>query len=291
MKDKLKVLSLFDGISCGRVALERAGIETDTYYASEIDESAMKISNKNYPDIIQVGDVSKISYANGILHTEKGDFNVGKIDIIMGGSPCQDMSSVNDEGKGLDGEKSGLFFQYARIVKEVNPTYYLLENVVPKKKVDKDKITEVMGVDPIFINSSDFSAQNRPRLYWSNIDIKEPEVKSDLRAIDIIDDKEDFSSEYPNWLKLKWGNKTRFDSLFDCYGKASCLTASMWKGQKASYTKNNQGKAHKFTPLECERLQTLPENYTDCVANTNRYKAVGNGWTVDVITYIFSFIK
>ena len=287
----MKVLSLFDGISCGMVALERAGIPVEKYYASEIDENAIKISRSNYPDIIQVGDVTKISYKNGILYTEYGDYEVGEIDIVMGGSPCQDMSSVNDEGKGLEGEKSGLFFQFKRIIDEINPKYFLLENVVPRKQCDKDKITETLGVEPVCINSGDVSAQNRPRRYWAKFNINKPSETNNTTVMDIIEDKDDFKSEYPNWLNLKWGNKTRFDSLFDCNGKASCLTASMWKGQKASYTKNNKGQVHKFTPLECERLQTLPENYTVCVSNTNRYKAIGNGWTVDVIAYILSYLK
>lgn len=276
---KLRVLSLFDGISCGRVALERAGFEIETYYASEIDEYAIKVAMSNYPDIIQIGDVTKV---NGI--------NYKNIDLLIGGSPCQDLSSCHI-GEGLDGQKSGLFFEYLRILHEVKPKYFLLENVVPRKKEDQDKMTELIGVEPIFINSSEFSAQNRPRLYWTNIPFLKEYPNSNEIVLDILEDKESFTYERPNWLNNKWGTKTRFDQLFDCYGKASCLTATMWKGQKASYTKDNNGRVHKFTPIECERLQALPDNYTSCLCNTKRYQCIGNGWTVDVIAHIFKGLK
>jgi len=271
----MNVLSLFDGISCGRIALERAGIKVDTYYASEIDVDAIKVSTNNYSDIIQIGDVTKV---NGSDYKD--------IDLLMGGSPCQDLSSCR-VGNGLEGVKSGLFFEYLRILKECKPKYFLLENVVPRKKEDENIISELLGVKPIYINSSDFSAQNRPRLYWTNIPIELNYNKNPNTVLDIMEDKNSFTSKMPNWLNNRWGAKTRYEQLFDCYGKASCLTATMWKGQKASYTKNKDGLVHKFTPTECERLQTLPDNYTSCLCNTKRYQCIGNGWTVDVITHIF----
>lgn len=271
----IRVLSLFDGISCGRIALERAGIEVDEYVSFEIDPYAIKVSQKNYPDIKQCGDVTTADF------TKYNGF-----DLVIGGSPCQDMSSAR-KGEGLEGEKSGLFFEFVRAIKEVNPKYFLLENVVPKQKKDEDTITEYMGVKPQYINSSDFSAQNRPRLYWTNIPIDMNYEKNQLNVIDILKDKNDFHDNYPKWLLNKWGKKTRLDQLFDCYGKASCLTAAMYKGQKASFTKNKDNLIHKFTPEECEILQTLPEGYTNCVSDTQRYKSIGNGWTVDVIAHIF----
>ena len=275
----LKVLSLFDGISCGMVALERAGIEVEKYFSSEIDEDAIKVSKLNYPEINQIGDVKNV----------KGKNYVG-IDLLIGGSPCQDLSSCKN-GNGLKGIKSSLFYEYLRILKECKPKYFLLENVVPRKKEDENIITELLCVNPVYINSSDFSAQNRPRLYWTNIPINMNYIKNKHAVIDILENKNNFTNKIPNWLNNKWGTKTRYDQLFDCYGKASCLTATMWKGQKPSYTKNKDGLLHKFTPLECERLQTLPENYTSCLCNTKRYQGIGNGWTVDVIAHIFKGLK
>lgn len=279
---KVRVLSLFDGISCGMIALERAGFEVEAYYASEIDENAIKISTANYPDIIQLGDVTKI--------TKSTIDNMGEIDILIGGSPCQDLSSCRN-GEGLSGTKSGLFYEYLRIKELVQPKYFLLENVIPRKRENAFIMSEKIGVQPVEINSADFSAQNRPRLYWTNIPFKMKKEKCKDIVLDILEDKNDFHSEHPKWLDNKWGDKTRLEQLFDCYGKASCLTAAMSKGHKATYTKNSKNEIHKFTPLECERLQTLPENYTACVANTHRYTAIGNGWTVDVIAHILSYAR
>lgn len=274
----IKVLSLFDGISCGMVALERAGIKVERYVAFEIDEYAIKVSEKNYPSIERRGDVTKADF------TEFKGF-----DLVIGGSPCQDMSSLRhlkDRKEGLNGKKSSLFVEYARAIEEVEPRFFLLENIIPTKEEDKNTITEYMGVKPVFINSADFSAQNRPRLYWTNIEIAEYQKSCEV-VTDILEEAAVFTKNYPNWLMTKWGDKTRLQILHSCHGKASCLTASMYKGQKPSYTKNEKEEIHKFTPMECERLQTLPDNYTDCVSNTQRYKTIGNGWTVDVIAHIF----
>lgn len=279
MSRGLKVVSLFDGITCGMVALERAGIPVERYVAYEIDKYAIQVSKANYPQIEHMGDVTAADFTQ-----YKG------FDLLIGGSPCQDLSSCR-VGEGLEGEKSSLFYHYVRALKEINPKYFLLENVVPRKKEDEETISKLLGIKPVYINSSDFSAQNRPRLYWTNIPINLSYVKNQSVVLDILDGKTTFTNNKPNWLNNKWGTKTRFDQLFDCYGKASCLTATMWKGQKASYTKNRDGLIHKFTPVECERLQTLPDHYTAGVSNTQRYKAIGNGWTVDVIAHILNGLK
>ena len=173
------VLSLFDGMSSGQLALDRANIK---YYASEIKKSAIKITKENYPNTIHIGDVKKVSYKDGILYTENGDFNVGKIDLLIGGSPCQNFSQSRTCGpkrdiEGLEGDKSILFYEYLRILKEVNPTYFLLENVKMKKDSEKE-LNKYLGVDGIHINSSLVSFQSRKRIYWSNIpNIKAPEDK------------------------------------------------------------------------------------------------------------------
>ena len=153
----MNVLSLFDGISCGQIALERAGIKVDNYYASEIKPIAIKVTQAHYPNTIQLGDVTKIEAKE-----------LPKIDLLIGGSPCQDFSCANLTRNGLEGEKSSLFYHYLRLLRELKPKYFLLENV-KMKKADEAKINELLGVEPIAINSKLLSAQNRPRLYWTNI--------------------------------------------------------------------------------------------------------------------------
>jgi site-specific DNA-cytosine methylase len=195
----MKVLSLFDGMSCGRIALERANIEVEAYYASEIEINPSIVSKNNYPDIIHIGDITKISYKEGILYTENGNFNVGKIDLLIGGSPCQSISNLGD-GSGLDG-KSGLFWHYKRILDEVNPDFYILENVQGAKKAI-ESITSVMKVNPIKINSNLVSAQNRARLYWTNIKFKLPENKY-LTLSDVLDEHPDTTCSLSPG-RLKW---------------------------------------------------------------------------------------
>lgn len=276
MNEPLNVLSLFDGMSCGQIALERVGIKVDNYFASEIDKKAILITQKNYPDTKQVGSITEL----------KGVY-LPKIDLLFGGSPCQSFSSLGD-GKGFDG-KSGLFWEFVRILKETNPTYFLLENVEMKKEWERI-ITEALGVAPIKINSSLFSAQNRPRVYWTNIEISQLPKENNLTVNDILQTP-NFHNNYPKWLLGKFGNKTRLEQLWYADGKASCLTSNMYKGQKATFTKDRNENIHRLTVLECERLQTIPENYTEGVSNTDRYKMIGNGWTVDVISHIFKNIK
>lgn len=167
----MKVLSLFDGISCGRVALERAGIEIEKYYASEIDDYAMAITQFNYPDTIQLGDITQL--------TEKQLDNLGDIDIVIGGSPCQDLSNYKyDRGEvtGLNGEKSGLFYHYVRVLKHVKPKYFLLENVASMENKWKDMISEILGVQPMMINSALVCAAERKRYYWMNWNVEQPKL-------------------------------------------------------------------------------------------------------------------
>lgn len=268
----INVLSLFDGMSCGQIALERVGVEVDNYFASEIDEKAISITQKNYPNTKQLGSVTEL----------KGN-DLPKIDLLIGGSPCQSFSSFGN-GKGFDG-KSGLFWDFVRVLKETNPKYFLLENVIMKKEWE-DVITEALGVKPVKINSNLFSAQNRPRIYWTNIPLNELPKENNTSVNDIIEVPK-FHNEYPKWLLGKFGNKSRLEQLWYSDGKASCLTSSMHKGQKSTFTKDRDENIHRLTVNECERLQTVPDNYTEGVSNTDRYKMIGNGWTVDVIAHIF----
>lgn len=163
----MRILSLFDGISCGRLALERAGIPVEVYYASEIDKYAIKVSGKNYPDIIRLGDVREIDFSRFI----------GKIDLIIGGSPCQDLSIAKKNRQGLEGEKSGLFWKFVEAVKTIKPKYFMLENVASMSKENKQIITDTLGIEPVLINSALVSAQQRKWLYWCNWAVDQPEDK------------------------------------------------------------------------------------------------------------------
>lgn len=275
----MNVLSLFDGMSCGRIALERAGITVDEYYASEIDKYAIQVSKKNYNDIIQLGDVTKVS-------SDK----LPKIDMLIGGSPCQGFSFA---GKQLNFEdpRSKLFFEYVRLFKETKPKYFLLENVVMKKEYQA-VITEHLGVEPILINSSLVSGQNRPRLYWTNIpNVTQPEDKG-IVLKDILDINVDPIFKLSDIAILYMNRHRKGKPRWEYHknpidGKAACLTANMWKGVPYGVI---QAHCRRLTPVECERLQTVPDNYTDCVSNSQRYKMLGNGWTVDVIAHIFAHI-
>jgi len=288
----MKVLSLFDGISCGRVALERAGINVEKYYSSEIEQRPIEISQKNYPDIIRLGDVTKITKEM-----------VRDIDLIMGGSPCQSFSNAGNR-KGFDG-KSGLFWEFVRLVDDLKPRYFLLENVKMKQEW-QDIISNALGVKPIEINSSLVSGQNRKRLFWTNIpNIEQPEDKGILLT-DILEEEVD-EKYYLNESQIKtinrnFGSKGKTINIDDgliekiTYPsrinkkplniKSPTLVAAMGMGGGNVPVIVKNGRIRKFTEIECERLQTLPDNYTDGVCSTARYKAIGNGWTVDVIAHI-----
>jgi len=292
---ELNVLSLFDGISCGRVALERAGIKIDKYYASEIDQYAMQITQKNYPDTIQLGNITKI--------TEEQLDKLEKIDMIIGGSPCQDLSNYKyDRGEvsGLNGEKSGLFYDYIRILKYVKPKYFLLENVASMEDKWKNLMSEIIGVQPIMINSSLVCAAERKRLYWTNIpNISQPQDKGILLK-DIVLKSSDVPDKY--WytkypitihdgdvkiaatIHLNGHRQTK-----EVYGLNHKCNTLLCDGNGGNLVKKilQDGKCRKLMPIEYERLQTLPDFYTDCVSDSRRYTAIGNGWTVDVIKHIF----
>lgn len=287
----MKVLSLFDGISCGQVALERAGIPIEAYYASEIDKDAIKITQKNYPNTIQLGDVCKLD----------GKQFEGEIDLLIGGSPCQSLSITNGQNRqNLDG-KSKLFFEFVRILKEVKPKYFLLENVASMKKECKDVISSYMGVKPLLINSNCFSAQDRERLYWTNIPVDMDNLKEcslcleDIMETD-VDDK--YYYHYPLYevdmskqvcAKMDFKNNEMHKRVFNPSFKCHTLTACCGGGHQKKVL--DKGRARKLTPVEYERLQTLPDNYTSGIAASHRYATCGNGWTVDVIAHIFKGLK
>jgi site-specific DNA-cytosine methylase len=273
----MNVLSLFDGMSCGQIALNRLGIKYDKYFASEIDEYAIKVTQHNYPETIQIGDVLNV----------KGS-DLPKIDLIFGGSPCQGFSFA---GKRLnfDDPRSKLFFEFVRLRDELKPKYFLLENVKMKKE-HEDVITEHMGVEPIRINSKLVSAQSRERLYWTNIpNIEQPEDKGVL-----VKDILDYTIQHKILPPKTIQTQIFYAKNYKATGKAPTLTRELAHGWGKNITpkcyieiKAITGEDRLFTPLECERLQTVPDNYSSIVSNTQRFNLLGNGWTVDVITHIF----
>lgn len=279
----MKVLSLFDGMSCGRIALERCNIKPESYFASEIDKHSIKVSKDNWDDITYIGDVKSVTYKDGVLYTENGNFET-EIDLLIGGSPCQSFSSLGKQ-EGFDG-KSGLFFEYPRLLKEVKPRYFLLENVVMKKEF-RDKISELIGCEPIEINSNKFSAQNRKRLYWTNIEVGEIIVKNHL-AEDVLN--------IPNGYFLT--TKTDSVTYKTIENKVGCITTWCGKpnGIGRPFYSNNQFKGVKpfdyenvimLSVEEFEKLQTVPVGYTKSVSRHQACRMIGNGWTVDVVAHIF----
>jgi DNA (cytosine-5)-methyltransferase 3A len=277
----MNVLSLFDGMSCGQIALNRAGIKYGKYFASEIDKYAIQVTQHNYPETIQIGDILDV----------KGS-DLPKIDIMFGGSPCQGFSFA---GKRLNFEdpRSKLFFEFVRLKEELNPKYFLLENVKMKKEHEQ-VITEHMGVEPIKINSNLVSAQNRERLYWTNIPgIEQPEDKGIL-VKDIIDYTGEHKILPPKTIQAQ----LYYAKNYKATGKTPTLTRELAHGWGKNITpkcyleiKAITGEDRLFSPLECERLQTVPDNYSSIVSNTQRFNMLGNGWTVDVITHIFNNIR
>ena len=362
----MNVLSLFDGISCGRVALERARIDVGRYYASEIDQRAMAVSRHNYPDIIQLGEVSTVC-----------PHSLPRIDLLLAGSPCQGFS-YNGKQKGFDDPRSKLFWEFVRILKATKPMYFLLENVSMKKEW-RDIITDAVGVEPVFINSSCLSAQSRPRWYWTNLPrIALPPPELGLTLADILEKPAAVSRLYPNEIahsldgrkrtcivgrvgRNNYGQAERVystmsvsptlstyhppkvsiasysgqrpcvrfprqnketkmigranrccfntrDRVYGTDGKSPCLNTleppivgekvlseepPIQSGNSRLDTLCVIHKDHwrELTPVECERLQPLDDGYTACLSDNQRYKALGNGWTVDVIAYLLRGIS
>ena len=284
----MNVLSLFDGMSCGQIALNRAGIKYDKYFASEIDTHAMKVTLDNYPDTIQLGSVLDLNGSE-----------LPKIDLLIGGSPCQSFSRAGN-GSGFDG-KSGLFWEYVRIKNEINPKYFLLENVKMKKEWE-DIITKELGVEPIMINSNLVSAQNRERLYWTNIPIINLPEDRGILIKDIVDlNSNDFEyiDDYKTKIRVFKKNYLQYDingtghgsqdqRAYYLSGKHGCLDTGA--SGKAKILEND-GRVRKITRNEGERLQCVPIDYTISVSRSQALKMLGNGWTVDVIAHIFKNIK
>jgi len=273
----MNVLSLFDGMSCGQIALKNLGVEVDNYYASEIDHHAIKVSSDNFPKMIHLGDVSKIDLSA-----------IPKIDLLIGGSPCTGFSFAGKQLNFQDSQ-SKLFFDYVRIWKEIKPTWFLLENVVMKKEFE-DVITNYMGVKPIKINSELFSAQNRNRLYWTNIPIGSI-VPQNVTLKDVLPEGEILVHNIYGGFKE---DKCRVFEI-----KSPTLRANSGGGSVPSVFKGTKEQAQnlplselrksirKLTVDECKKLQTIPEDILINVSYTQALRMIGNGWTVKVIEHIF----
>ena len=262
------VLSLFDGMSCGQIALNRLGIPIKTYYASEVDPYPIKVTQANYPDTIQLGDVRDISLES----------LPERPDILLAGAPCQGFSFA---GKQLNFEdpRSKLFFDFVRVLKILKPKYFLLENVRMKKE-SQDIISKYLGVEPRVFNSNKASAQNRHRLYWFNWEVDELEDKGIVLA-DILEDGVT-DREKSHCIDANYFKGGNLKSYFQKHRRQLVFTNTCIQEGEADIKETYR----KLSCLEVERLQTVPDNYTAHVSNSRRYHMLGNGWTVDVICHI-----
>ena len=282
----LNVLSLFDGMSCGQIALQKAGIKVNQYFASEIKPHAIKVTQHNFPNTIQIGSVLDVKASD-----------LPKIDLLIGGSPCQDFSSANKEKLGLQGEKSGLFYEYLRLLKECEPKYFLLENVA-MDDYSYAAISEMLGTYPTNINSELVSGQLRQRSYWTNIGpesfdlfgnrysmIPQPRNKK-IKFQDVLE------NGYTDRLKARCILESESrplvskDKLFRRYNELGFINI-VFDNPNCEYNEN----IRILTQTELERLQTVPEGYTSLLKRNDAACLLGDGWTVDVIAHIFSFIE
>lgn len=283
----MNVVSYFDGMSCGQIALDKLGIKVDNYFAYEIDKYAIKIAKKNYPKTKHKGSVTDVDFS---VYKDK------RVDLLLGGSPCQGFSKAGKQLNFAD-PRSKLFFDFVKAKELLNPKYFLLENVSMKKEY-RDTISRYMGVEPIMINSSLVSAQNRKRYYWTNIpNVRQPRDRGIVLA-DIVGNLVTIRYNKPIVLKNIYPKRGQNGNIYSIEGKSKTLSAGVGiKGRGIGSSNspkvifNNKKGYRMLTTNECERLQTVPDGYTEGVSNTQRYKMLGNGWTVDVIAHIFKNIK
>lgn len=295
------ILSLCGGIECGAVAIKKLGIKIDKYYSSEIDKDAIKVASDNHPEIIHIGDIKQVSFSDGILYTEEADYDVGEIDIVFGGTPCKGFSCA---GKRIDfeHEESKLFFEFDRILKEVNPKYFLFENVRMKEE-PLNIISDFLKVTPTMIDSALVSPQHRKRNYWTNIiegGISQPKDAHILFKDISIDDNYQVAAQRgrrynkegkrDNLLPIQQWIEPRFDNKTNCITTVSkdnvVIIGYLNSKQQAAYVP-----FRKMTLSEVEACQNLPIGYCKSVSQSKAKYMVGRGWTVDVICHILSFIN
>lgn len=289
----LKVLSLFDGISCGLLALKNLEIEVAEYHAFEIEESAIKISKKNHPEVLRYGDV---------MSSDFKEFE--GVDLLLGGSPCQDLS-INKTGReGLKGSKSCLFWKYKEALDNAKPRYFLFENVASMKDEDRDIISDALGVKPILINATDYLPQNRERYYWTNIPIEKDELNNKITTFRGLMLQDVPNKYYYNKDFTLFEDKTKnvigeihlntievHRRVFNPDGIIGCLTCVSGGYQEKKVFDDRLNKVRKITPVEYERLQGLPDDYTAGICDSKRYTVCGNGWAIPVIERILKGLK
>lgn len=312
----INVLSLCDGMSCGHIALDKAGIKVNKYFAAEIKDIAIKVTKENYPETIHIGDVNKVTYKNGVLYTESGDYKTD-IDIVMFGSPCQTFSIAckTDRRIGLDNdEKSGLFKQCYRILKEVNPKYFFMENVASMKKDDRDFISELMEVEPYLINAEKVSPALRKRYYWTNISVNKDIEPIDVSLNDILTDGwsnrdkarclvvvdsrphstpcKMFHRYYSTgFTTLIFKNKEHYQKCVDEYIRLSGGKRKIKASELDDYTGHAFDGVRYMNQEELERCQCVPSGYTQCLTRNEAANVLGDGWNINVITYFFKNLK
>ena len=308
----IKVLSLCDGMSCGQIALKKLGINVDKYYSAEIKQIAKQVTMENYPDTIQIGDVTKIKYVDGVLFTEIGEFKE-KFDLVIFGSPCQTFSIAckTDKRIGLDDDfKSGLFFECHRILEEVSPKYFLMENVASMKKDDEELITKFMGVNPIKINASVVLPCLRNRLYWTNVKNIKPIVKEKEYCLnDILEDGwsdrgkartllvsdsrplttpiKMFHRYYSTgFTTLIFKSKEHFEECEKEYLRLSDGKRKITAKELDGYIGNIFDGVRYMTKTEREKCHGIPKGYTKSLTENQAADVIGDGWAIDVIAHI-----
>lgn len=299
-------------MSCGHIALDKAGIKVNQYFASEIKDIAIKVTKDNYPETIHIGDVNKVSYSNGILYTEKGEFEI-EIDLVIFGSPCQSFSIAmkSDMRIGIEDKKrSGLFLECYRILNEIHPKFFLMENVSSMRKEDKDFITNLLGVEPLRINASVLSPELRDRLYWTNIDPKNEIPKKNIKLNDILTDGWSDRDKARSLLVSDSRPLTTPIKMFHRYYSTG-FTTLIFKSESHfrqcvdEYREITHGNKIKAADLdnymgnifnglrylnqkELERCQCVPRKYTKCLTRNEAADVLGDGWNIDVIAWLFS---
>jgi DNA (cytosine-5)-methyltransferase 3A len=281
----MNVLSLFDGMSCGQIALNNLGIKIDNYFASEIKKHAIQCTFDNFPNTKHIGDVTKV---NG--------YDLPKIDLLIGGSPCQDFSRANSVRDGLKGIKSMLFYEYIRLLKETKPKYYLLENVI-MDDLGYNTISELLGTEPVRLCGSKVSAALRDRLYWTNIGPEYRDLFGNRKSA--IPQPRDKKISLNSILEYGYSDKKKHTCLNTSSGYQS-------PNQKYLINRNNTtgmitliytdesmdvSKGVRFcTQNELEMLHNIPKGYTRNLTKVQAGNLIGDGWTIGIIEHILSFI-
>ena len=301
----INVLSLCDGMSCGQIALERAGIKVNKYFAAEIKDIGIKVTLDNYPNTIEIGDVNKISYKDGVLYTENGDYEI-PIDLVGFGSPCQSFSVAmkSDMRIGIeDKERSGLFLECYRILKEVNPKYFFMENVASMRDSDRDFISDLLGVQPYKINADKVSPALRNRYYWTNIEVKLNDIlengwsdRDKARSL-LVSDSRPLTTPVKMFHRYyAKGFTTLIFKSEEHYKECVKEYIKITNGTKIKATDLNNYTGDVFNGVrylnqnELEKCQCVPEGYTKCLTRNEAADVLGDGWNIDVITYFFKYL-